>query len=232
MLAKLLLLALALLGYFWLRSWYRDLDPDARKKATWNIAVGALFVVMLVAFLTGRMHWAGLAFAVVLGALKFLTTTAIRLSPFLFSAARAKSLSSPQINTPFLSVKIRFGDVVTLEGEVKEGPHAGENLQDLDREKLLELANYYKDKCKRSYYLILVALQNKGESQSPNNFDDVPEMTYEEAKLILGIQGEFAAEDVKLAHRRLIQKLHPDKGGNAYLAARVNLAKDVLLRQL
>ena len=55
------------------------------------------------------------------------------------------------------------------------------------------------------------------------------DMTREEALAVLGLGEGASDDDIRAAHRRLIQRMHPDVGGSADLAARINRAKDVLL---
>ena len=54
-------------------------------------------------------------------------------------------------------------------------------------------------------------------------------MDRSEAAKTLGIEENANADDVKSAHKQLMQRLHPDAGGNDYLAAKLNEARDVML---
>ena len=55
------------------------------------------------------------------------------------------------------------------------------------------------------------------------------DMSRDEALAVLGLAEGATADEIRAAHRRLIQRMHPDVGGSADLAARINRAKDVLL---
>lgn len=54
-------------------------------------------------------------------------------------------------------------------------------------------------------------------------------MSTDEAMEVLGLNPGYTKDDVIQAHRRMMQKMHPDRGGSDYLAAQINQAKDTLL---
>ncbi|WP_339672685.1 DnaJ domain-containing protein [Dasania marina] len=74
-------------------------------------------------------------------------------------------------------------------------------------------------------------------SQQTHNDQQAPpastvDLSVEQAYQILGLTADADTDAVIAAHRKLIQKMHPDRGGNDYLAAQINQAKDILLKHL
>jgi len=125
-----------------------------------------------------------------------------------------------------------------LEGLVLAGHSEGKTLGKMGEAELValyrELAGDFESRQLLEAYLdsrFPVWRQN-AKADNGNGLGGAPgsgPMTKEEAYKVLGLETGAAAADVRKAHRRLMQRLHPDLGGSCFLAARINEAKDVLL---
>ena len=70
---------------------------------------------------------------------------------------------------------------------------------------------------------------NGPQSQSPPPSPGAVKMSTAEALEVLGLKTGATENEIILAHKKLMQKIHPDKGGSGYLASQINQAKDTLL---
>jgi hypothetical protein len=161
----------------------------------------------------------------------------ITLWPASFRGRTQKSAGqASRVRTAFLEMELDH-DSGTMRGRVLAGRRAGASLDALDRAALLDLFGEIDGD---SRDLLAAYLDRRdpgwrdhvqGDAAAAGRRSPSGKMTEEEAYQILGIQAGASAEDISRAHRTLMKKLHPDQGGTTYLAARVNEAKDVLLRR-
>ena len=76
------------------------------------------------------------------------------------------------------------------------------------------------------------AIKPKNKQTTGNGFhQSTGKMSKKEACEVLGLTLLATEKEIINAHRLLIQKMHPDRGGSDYLAAKINLAKKVLLEK-
>jgi preprotein translocase subunit Sec63 len=145
---------------------------------------------------------------------------------------RFKSTPS-QFRTQSLVVTINFASG-QLTGEIISGDLAGKQLSELSSDEIKTLSKQLKENDKESYILLQAYLIRSGstDEQFANNFkaDNYTEISKAEAYEVLGISADSSQEEVIKAHKRLMQRLHPDRGGSDYLAAKINAAKDLLIK--
>ncbi|WP_339047022.1 DnaJ domain-containing protein [Candidatus Mesenet endosymbiont of Phosphuga atrata] len=68
------------------------------------------------------------------------------------------------------------------------------------------------------------------ESTAKTDNENIGNMSKGEALKILGLTEDAKSSDVNQAYHNLMKSIHPDKGGSAYLAQKINEARDVLLK--
>lgn len=228
------LLLVVFLGFLAYR-YYKSLSPSQRKPFLIKYVVYALIALLLLAVITGRIHWLGAVVAGVLGLLKFGASTFLRFLPFLRFFQQNQVFGDPKFNTQHLEVTLSMRSGA-MTGKVISGKFEGRDIFSLSSGELDELETQLKQQDLRSYYLLRVIRQRqKGQSESADQdytSARVGDPSVEEAEQILGLSSGYTKKEVELSYKRLMQKLHPDRGGNDYLASRVNIARDIIIKHL
>jgi hypothetical protein len=214
--------------------YYKKLSPSEKKPFLIKYAVYAVIAILLLSVITGRIHWLGAVLAGALGLIKVGASTFFRFLPFLKFFQRNNVFGDPKFKTQYLEVTY-FVKTGKMTGKVISGEFSGKDVFDLSSDQLDQLEEQLKNQDARSYYLLRVIRQKQfGGQSSGNDFDSsrISEPSIDEAQQILGLSNSYTKKDVDLAYKRLMQKLHPDRGGNDYLASRVNTARDILIKHL
>jgi len=153
----------------------------------------------------------------------------------LFGGGRSSGQAS-QVRSALLDMRLDH-DSGELSGTIIAGEYAGRSLGEFDLAQLLAMMPAFDAE---SVALLESYLDRRFPAWRENPQGNGAggqrraasggKMSAEEAYQILGLQPGASRDDIARAHRALMKKLHPDQGGSTYLAARVNEAKDTLLR--
>jgi len=235
-----ILLLVALVAVLFLFSWYKRV-PKAKQRRFRNRAllIGG-GILLFFALITGRLHplFAGLAALVPLAYRAYgLYQTFSTIRGF---TRRMKAGASPgptpgrtsEVETAYLGMRLDH-DTGEMDGTVLRGRFEGRTLRGLGLPELLDLL----DECRvdRQSMAVLEAYLDRvhegwrAHHQPPPGRQPSNAISEEEARAVLGVDPDATREEIIQAHRRLMQRLHPDRGGSDYLAAKLNAAKDLLL---
>ncbi len=152
-------------------------------------------------------------------------------------SAGSSSGRSSTVRSAHLEMELDH-DSGEMDGTILTGPREGTRLSSLD---LNELLDFYADACSDPDSAALLESYldrchpgwqervNRDDFNRGGTASGGEPMTREEAYQILGLEPGASREDIHQAYRRLIKGVHPDSGGSAFLTAKINAAKDLLL---
>jgi DnaJ-domain-containing protein 1 len=230
--------------------WFVRSDPAKVSRVLRWMGITAVVGVLLLLAARGYFHWLYVLFLSLLPLLprilRLLTLIpVIRQLKAQIDAMRSGGRAAPgqtsQVQSRFLRMTLDH-DTGDMEGEVLEGRFTGQRLSALSLEELLVLLNECRSEDEESEALLIAYLDrvhgdtwreqpeagSAGGSKQPDQATD-GQMTEQEAYEILGLEPGASEQEIIEAHRRLMQKLHPDRGGSTYLATKLNQAKECLI---
>lgn len=226
-----------------------DTDPRLLARGLrWTAVVVGILVLVFLA-VNGRLGAAVAMGAFLLPLLGRWRSVVSRLK----AAAGPSQGQSSGIRTRFLHMHLDH-DTGTMSGEVVDGPYRGRQLDGMTLAELADLLTRCRTEDAQSAAVLEAFLdrnrpdwraqaEEAGSDGSRTDAGSGPRdgagegggrgsanMTRDEAYEILGLEPGASPEAIREAHRRLMLKLHPDQGGSTYLAAKINQAKDLLLK--
>lgn len=224
-------------GVLLLLRWASTADPKVLAWAARVVGGIVLALILIVLILVGRWTWIAYAMPFLL--------------PFYFhwrsNRIRAKNAGGPspgqtsEVTTRYLDMSLDH-DSGEMTGSVTAGKYAGREIGSLTLPELLDLLvecrddensvrvlEAYLDRTQGPDWRAEGGDQGEGAAGGKRSGSWGGAMTYEEAWEILGLEPGADEDAIKEAHRRLMAKMHPDRGGSTYLAAKLNQAKDLLL---
>ena len=147
-----------------------------------------------------------------------------------------KTGQTSRVRTAFIEMALDH-DSGAMGGLVLAGRFQGRTFESLDISALIELLTEV-DEESRALLVPYLDRRDPGWSEHAQR-DAAPgrgaassgKMSEQEAYQILGLEAGASADAIGRAHRTLMKKFHPDQGGSTYLAARINEAKEILLRR-
>jgi hypothetical protein len=206
-----------------------------------------------------RKMLAGVIFAVAFVVLGFLAATgrfgplgwAVLALPLLMRwrniAQAMRNMGGPtpgrnsDVETRYLRMTLEH-DSGVLRGTVLAGAHKGRNLDEMPLDDLLDLLRECRVNDPESATILESYLDrvHGADWRGAGGGDDAGTgggrarassggMTREQAYEILGLEPGASPDEIREAHRNLLKANHPDRGGSTWLAAQINLAKDILL---
>jgi hypothetical protein len=208
---------------------------DPHKLAPWVKLAGGVGALGLAVFLAAR---GAIAIAVPLGlaGLGLLGWIPGGVPGFGARTQRSRGQVS-RVRSAFVEMELDH-DSGAMRGRILAGRHEGVTLDVLN---VATVVGFLPEIDEESRALLIAYLDRREPRWRENAEGDTAaghgrprgagKVTEEEAYQILGVQPGASAAEIGRAHRALMKKLHPDQGGSTYLAARVNEAKDVLLRR-